>query len=126
MAKKEGRMIRKLAYNNKYAQQNALRGILLENKVEKIIQQLVEREDLDGYIRHRKNSFDDLHGKDFTVIKNGKRYSFGVTISERSMRRANKIHPRWPTWHFREDTDDKAIEICILTLVNGHPRFPPE
>lgn len=77
----------------------------LENEVEELLRNMQKTDEISRFKHHLKNSPEDHDGKDFTVWKKieGKEieHSFGITISAKSLHKAQQIHPHvsqfcWP------------------------------
>jgi hypothetical protein len=107
------------------ARARALEGRQLEYRVERILRELVAERGFDAYTRHKPFSRADLQGKDFTVWRGRKHWSFGVTVSARSACRSYTNHPRWPTFWCWPGIADEVIKGWILSIP-ADPRFPPE
>jgi hypothetical protein len=98
-------------------------GVKTEERVEKILKDLVKEGEFDGYKRFRHFSREDLNGKDFAVIKNGKRWYFGVTISLRRAIKMSRKHPSVPTiWVWEGISDEKIANLIRYITI----RFQPE
>ena len=104
-------------------------GFVLEETVEKILQQLQANGAILRFVHHPRSSPEDRAGKDFTVVfsVDGKEveHSFGVTISqqylsEHKMMHPNVIHFCWPI-----GTNPSTMEKRILELASKSSATSP-
>ena len=68
-------------------------GRALEQRVEEALQKMVWCRKLDNYTRHERNSYQDRHGKDFTVERDRQHRSFGVIASSLRAIVSRSRHP---------------------------------
>lgn len=100
-------------------------GRNFENRVEQVMLQMCLRGELSSVTHHAPNSFEDQHGKDFTVTKMVGEVpvtkSFGVTFSMSRELRATRKHPDVPQRYIPHWSSDENIKEVVLNLFRGVP-----
>src|ERR1700741_802886 len=93
-------------------------GRILEERVERVLQQLLEEREIFSYEYHMPNSLEDRAGRDFTVwaMRGNTRVILpvGVTISLERFAWCRRRHPNISLFWFPPGTRDKEIARCVL------------
>ncbi|MBI2065178.1 MAG: hypothetical protein HYT62_03950 [Candidatus Yanofskybacteria bacterium] len=118
----KGRRDRFRFHDPAYAQQRAVEGRLLEERVAGILTVMKQSGEVREFIRHLPNSPEDHEGKDFTVSLGDYFFpiSFGITCSFNSYKKYFQAHPGleclWITSGQTDEDIQKMIRILLIRL----------
>jgi hypothetical protein len=108
-------------FGKRCSARGAARGRELETEIETLLARMCEDGLITSFERHRPNSVEDSHGKDFTISKETpegtKSASFGITISAKSRAEARMRHRSVPQMHFPPEIKPETIRKKILALL---------
>lgn len=108
---------------HKRSRAHYLLGQALESQVESVIAKMKADGEVENFQRHKPYSAEDRLGRDFTILANGIKVSFGVTVSTR-LDRHKKKHPDIPHFSFPDGTLSETIRQKIIELLANYHKNP--